>query len=149
MSTPAAPRPTLGAIAVVCHQDQVLLIQRKNPPNAGWWGFPGGHVEMGETALQAAQRELHEETGVQARPLEYLTNIDVLLRDEQESVTQQYLLTAVLCAYEGGTPEPADDALQACWLPVDGLQEQDLQLIDQVAEVAHMARARLARDRLA
>ena len=57
-------RPILGAIAVVYHRGEVLLIQRKTAPNAGWWGFPGGHVELGETAMEAARRELLEETGV-------------------------------------------------------------------------------------
>lgn len=144
MSSSIVSRPVLGAIAVVHHQGQVILIQRKTPPNAGWWGFPGGHVELGETAMQAAVRELHEETGVTARPLQYLTSIDVMLRDEIGVVQKQYLLTAVLCAYESGTPVPADDALQACWLPVADLENQGLQLIDQVVEVARMARNHLS-----
>jgi len=137
-------RPVLGAIAVVYHLGQVILIQRKTEPNAGWWGFPGGHVELGETAMQAAIRELFEETGVVARPLEYLTNIDVLLRDSVGAVQKQYLLTAVLCAYESGTPVPDDDALQASWIPVDEIEERGLELIDQVADVARLARQRQA-----
>ena len=62
-------RPLVGVIAVVCHRDRVVLVQRGKQPSAGMWGFPGGHLELGETALQAAARELHEETGVTALPL--------------------------------------------------------------------------------
>ncbi|MEQ3671761.1 NUDIX hydrolase [Pseudophaeobacter sp.] len=144
MSMIQPQRPVLGAIAVVYHLGQVILIQRKTEPNAGWWGFPGGHVELGETAMQAAIRELFEETGVVARPLEYLTNIDVLLRDSVGAVQKQYLLTAVLCAYESGTPVPDDDALQASWIPVDEIEERGLELIDQVADVARLARQKQA-----
>ncbi|MEL0438229.1 NUDIX hydrolase [Phycobacter sp. K97] len=140
-------RPALGALAVVCHRisghDSVILVQRRNSPNAGWWGFPGGHVEWGETALEAAARELHEETGVKARPVEYLTNVDVLLPSpDGNGLSHHFLLTAVLCDYIGGTPRPDDDALQADWVPVDSLPEAGLQLIDQVSEVALLARAR-------
>ena len=57
METTARPAlPRLGAIAVVLHQGKVLLVRRKNPPDAGLWGFPGGHVDAGETALDAAAR---------------------------------------------------------------------------------------------
>lgn len=144
MSLNPPARPVLGAIAVVYHLGQVILIQRKTAPNIGWWGFPGGHVEMGETALQAATRELFEETGVIARPLEYLTNVDVLLHDPVGMVQKQYLLTAVLCAYESGTPVPDDDALQACWLPVDEIENRGLALIDQVGDVARLAQRRMS-----
>ena len=45
------------------HQDaKYLLIQRGKAPNKGMWSFPGGSMEYGETALEAAQRELAEET---------------------------------------------------------------------------------------
>lgn len=144
MSLIQPARPVLGAIAVVYHKGHVILIQRNTEPNMGWWGFPGGHVELGETAMQAATRELREETSVIARPLDYLTNIDVLLRDEAGVVQKQYLLTAVLCAFESGTPAPNDDAQQACWLPVDELENQGLELIDQVVEVAQLAQRKMA-----
>jgi len=136
-------RPLVGAIAVVCHLDRVILVQRRNPPSACMWGFPGGHVELGETALQAAARELLEETGVTARPLEYLTNIDVILQDDLGEIERQYLLVAVLCEYLSGTPFPADDALQARWLAVNDLETCGLPLLDQITEVARMAQTRM------
>lgn len=57
--------PTQIAVAVVEHQNQFLIGQR--PPRAalaGLWEFPGGKVEIGETAEEAAVRECLEETGV-------------------------------------------------------------------------------------
>ncbi|OED46254.1 NUDIX hydrolase [Leisingera sp. S232] len=147
MRTADSPaRPVLGTIAVVCRhfggQDHVILVQRGKEPKAGWWGFPGGHVEMGETAMQAAARELMEETGVAATPLEYLTNVDVISRDATEAVQRQYLLTVVLCEHQGGEPVPADDAEQAEWVPVAEIESRGLQLLDQVGEVARLAQAR-------
>jgi len=113
--------PRLGAIAVVHHQRKFLLVQRKKAPNAGTWGFPGGHVELGETALSAAARELREETGVVANPLRYLTNIDVVARDTAGAITHHYLLAAVLCGYQSGTPVAADDASDAGWFSPEAL----------------------------
>ena len=140
MTPPEVPlRPVLGAIAVVLRAGSVLLVQRRTPPNVGSCGFPGGHVELGETAKQAAVRELAEETGVRAEALEYLTNVDVLLHNETGHVTRQYLLTAVLCHYLEGTPMAADDAADARWVALSDLEGAGYQLIDQVAEVAHLA----------
>lgn len=57
-----------AAVAVLQRPDgQVLLGQRpEGKPWAGWWEFPGGKIEEGESALQALQRELHEELGTEA-----------------------------------------------------------------------------------
>ena len=131
--------PRLAALAVVLRDDQVLLVQRRNPPDAGLWGFPGGHVEPGETALAAAARELAEETGVIARPLAYLDNIDVIERDAGGALRFHFLLAAVLCAYVSGQPVAADDALDAGWWPVDAVIAGGLPQSASVAAVLRRA----------
>ncbi|HWL55297.1 MAG TPA: NUDIX hydrolase [Paracoccus sp. (in: a-proteobacteria)] len=110
--------PRLAALAVTLDGDRVLLVQRRNPPDAGLWGFPGGHVEPGETALDAAARELAEETGVIATPRAYLDNIDLIERGADGALRFHFLLTAVLCDYVSGEPVAADDALDAGWFPL-------------------------------
>jgi 8-oxo-dGTP diphosphatase len=112
-ATPPVPR--LGAIAVVLHQDRVLLVRRKKPPDAGLWGFPGGHVEAGETALAAAARELAEETGVMSHPVRYLTNLDIIRHDKDGALQFHFLLAVVQCDYVSGTPVAADDVSDAGW----------------------------------
>jgi 8-oxo-dGTP diphosphatase len=54
------------AVAVILRRDgAVLLAQRMaGTPYAGYWEFPGGKLEPGETAVQALRRELNEELGI-------------------------------------------------------------------------------------
>ncbi len=53
---------SFGIIPIGCRGTEVrcLLIQH----HAGHWGFPKGHAEAGETALETACREFEEETGI-------------------------------------------------------------------------------------
>jgi 8-oxo-dGTP pyrophosphatase MutT (NUDIX family) len=51
---------SFSAGGVVCCQEQVLLVCE----NGNFWGFPKGQIEAGETAVQAAKREIIEETGL-------------------------------------------------------------------------------------
>ncbi|TJW46991.1 MAG: NUDIX domain-containing protein, partial [Mesorhizobium sp.] len=66
-------RQTIPAVSVaIIRGETVLLVKRARPPSQGFYAFPGGKVEAGETLEQAARRELLEETGLRAhsyRPL--------------------------------------------------------------------------------
>jgi 8-oxo-dGTP diphosphatase len=57
----------LVAAAVIVRRDgKFLLAQRPaGKPYAGYWEFPGGKVEAGESAAHALARELHEELGIE------------------------------------------------------------------------------------
>jgi 8-oxo-dGTP pyrophosphatase MutT (NUDIX family) len=51
-------------------RDAVLLLHEPSRPDrAGWWYTPGGELDPGETELEAARRELLEETGIAAARL--------------------------------------------------------------------------------
>ncbi|MCK5122476.1 MAG: NUDIX hydrolase [Methylococcales bacterium] len=66
---------THGAQVAVWVDNNVLLIRNSYRPE---YGFPGGHINSNETAIQAAVRELQEETGIVVTPeqlqqTEYIT----------------------------------------------------------------------------
>lgn len=131
--------PRLAALAVVVRDSRVLLVQRRNEPDAGLWGFPGGHVDLGETALEAAVRELHEETGVIAQPLRYLTNVDIIVHDSIGKITFHFLLAAVLCEYISGEPAADDDVSDAGWWDVADVLVGRIQCSKHVDTVLEMA----------
>ena len=56
---------------------QYALVQRANEPNRGLWSLPGGKIELGETTLAAAKRELFEETGLKGNTIAKETSLDI------------------------------------------------------------------------
>lgn len=55
----------VAAGILINEQGDLLLAQRpEGKPWAGWWEFPGGKIEAGETVAQALKRELQEELGI-------------------------------------------------------------------------------------
>src|SRR5436309_15104173 len=109
-------RPIVAVLAVVLRADKALIVQRAQQPNAGRWGFPGGVLELGETAGEGAMRELAEETGIVAKPAGVLDVHDAITRDAEGRVQFHYLLIAVRGIWQSGEGEPADDAAACAWV---------------------------------
>lgn len=105
---PAQQLPRLGASACVWKDGKVLLIQRAKPP-AGLWSLPGGHVETGETAIEAANRELLEETGVAA-------NLTELIGVYEITRPNHYAITCYCGFWRSGQATAASDALAVKWV---------------------------------
>jgi ADP-ribose pyrophosphatase YjhB (NUDIX family) len=132
-------RPVAGAIAVVMRARDLLLVQRRNPPDAGLWGYPGGKIESGETIMDAAVRELREETGVLGRARRLLTPFDVLRYDAGGELTGHFILLPVLCDWVSGTPAAASDALAADWFSIARLEKSPQILSEHVLALANHA----------
>lgn len=98
----------------------VLLIRRGNEPFAGRWALPGGFVEIGEGLVEAARRELVEETGVDLGRvhLEQIATYGDPLRDPRQRVVSVAYLAV---APDLGEPSAGDDAAAADWVAVPGL----------------------------
>lgn len=56
----------IGVNAILCRDGKILLGKRKGAYGEGTWGLPGGHLEFQEKLVDAARRELLEETGITA-----------------------------------------------------------------------------------
>ena len=84
---------SVAVCVVLQHDVPALLITRRAPTlrsHAGQWALPGGRRDTGESAVDAALRELREETGVEVAPSAVLGLLD-------DYVTRSgYLMTPVV-----------------------------------------------------
>lgn len=62
-----AKRYKVVASCVVIRRGQLLLVRQGRGHQRGNWNLPGGKMDVGETVLEAAMRETHEETGLRVR----------------------------------------------------------------------------------
>ncbi len=110
--------PRVGASAAIFRGDEILLIQRGKGAFTGLWSLPGGHVEPGERAADAACREVREETGVEAVIDALVTVHDVIHRDEAGVLRAHYLLTVYVGRWQSGEAAPASDSRAAQFFPL-------------------------------
>src|SRR5262245_17504783 len=103
------------SVALVCG-DRVLLVRRGRAPSFGLYAFPGGRVEPGETAEQAARRELFEETGLVAGRLALYR--EFLIGEEPA----RFRLQVFTGTHEGGEPRAGDDADEAGWCSLGDME---------------------------
>ena len=132
-------RPFVGVGVVVLKEDNVLLIRRGRPPRLGEWSLPGGAQSVGETVQVTARREVLEETGVSIQNPQFLEVVDSIIKDEDGHVKFHYTLIDYWANWESGTPEGADDAQHAEWVPFQKLGE--LGLWTKTVEVIEKARS--------
>lgn len=118
------PRPAYTADIILFRyrekQLQTLLIKRKDDPFKNLWAYPGGFVDEGETAIQAAYRELKEETGLDKLQLHTLFTDSELERDPRG-----WTISSV---FYGFAPRYAkatagDDASEVHWFNVKEIPE--------------------------
>lgn len=109
----------IPAAGVVCLRgDEVLLIRRGTMPRLGEWSLPGGRIEPGERAADAAMRELVEETGVLARLVGLVDVVDGFFPPDHH-----YVLVDYAALWISGDPRAGDDAAEAAFHPLAAIDD--------------------------
>lgn len=133
---PHTVHPVAAVLGVIVHESRILLVRRSNPPDAGFWGFPGGKIEAGETLEQAAIREVKEETGLRVICLAKAVPLEAFDYDAAGELRYHYLLIPVICAWQGGEPIAASDVFDARWFNTADLRSGDFSFSKDVVELA-------------
>lgn len=118
------PHPSVTTDCVIFGFDgnvvKVLLIERDGEPYKGCWAFPGGFLEMEESAEEGAKRELMEETGLATAFVKQFHAFSDPDRDPRERVlTIAYYSLVRLSEVKG-----MDDAAQAKWFALNEMPEK-------------------------
>jgi 8-oxo-dGTP diphosphatase len=116
----AAVTVDIALFSKVENRDYVLLIRRDRPPFEGCWAFPGGFIEMDETLMESALRELEEETGLKGVTLKQFNAYGDPGRDPRHrTITIAFIgVCESLPAVTG-----MDDAREAAWHSIDAIPQ--------------------------
>ncbi|MDB5171852.1 MAG: hypothetical protein JWO87_3713 [Phycisphaerales bacterium] len=120
-------------IAVIHASGKVLICQRRKDDSfGGYWEFPGGKLERGETPTQCLARELREELAIEVDATETFPPI------EHDYSTARVRLLPYLCTLISGEPRPLA-AQQLEWVESPRLRDYrfpsaNAVLIEQIIE---------------
>ena len=109
------PIPAIAVSAIILDADKrVLLVRRGQAPAMNLWHAPGGKLEPGEGVVQACQREIREETGIQG-----IRVVSLIAVVERRVEGFHYVILDFLAELPGQiTPDPVagDDVTDAQWI---------------------------------
>ena len=123
---PAAPKANSIVVAVTAavrnHRGELLLIERTDN---GLWALPGGGQDLGESVVEAAQREVREETGIDVQ----ITGLSGIYSDPRHviaydngEVRQEFSL-CFHATLVGGELRSSSESREARWISPDSLQD--------------------------
>src|SRR6267378_6857883 len=99
----------LSAGGVVVRGDEVVVIvpARRASDGSRVLALPKGHIDAGESTLQAAQREVREETGILAEPVRELGEAHYWYRRDGQTIPKS--VSFYLFSYVDGDTADHDD----------------------------------------
>lgn len=119
-------KPIVGVGVLIQEDDRYLLIKRAAEPDAGLWSVPGGLVELGERAKEAAKREALEETGLEVEVVGVLGVVDKIVEGDGNRIKFHFVIVDYLAHPVGGSLEAASDALDAKWVRSKDFQDYEM-----------------------
>jgi 8-oxo-dGTP diphosphatase len=119
-------RPYLAVSVAVWRGTRALLVRRARPPFAAIWSFPGGLVETGEKLVEAAAREVREETGLDVEIGAPIDRAEVIRHDGDGRVERHYVIIVFAGRYISGEARAGDDADAVDWVDLSEVGHYEL-----------------------
>ena len=136
-------RPYLAVSAAIIRDGKVLVVRRARQPALGIFTLPGGGVETGETLMQAATREVREETSMDIEPVALAGHREAIVRDAQGRVERHFVILCFAARWLSGEPALNEELDDARWLAPAALSS--LRTTEGLAEIVAAAIERLDR----
>ncbi len=131
--------PIPAASIAVFRDGKVLLALRARPRR---WSLPGGRIEPGETAEQAALRELREEVGVEAEIVAPAGEREAVWRDRNGATVARFHIRAFAARWRAGEPKTSIEAVEVRWVEPDKVGE--IETTEGLAEIVAAAWQRVS-----
>ena len=113
-----------SAVLILGPDGQALFIRRARDPGKDKLALPGGFIDRGETAENAALREVREEAGVRLDGVEFLVSFPNLYTYRAvEYPVVDLFFTARVASRKASA---LDDVTEIVWAPPNSLREEDL-----------------------
>jgi 8-oxo-dGTP diphosphatase len=91
-------RPKVGVGVMIWKDGKVLIGDRTSDNGKGYYSFPGGHLEMGESVEECAIRETKEETGIEIKNIRFLNITNT------PNQSRHYITIGIQADWKSGTP---------------------------------------------
>jgi 8-oxo-dGTP diphosphatase len=135
-------RPFLAVSAAIFRNGKVLVVRRARKPALNLYTLPGGAVEAGETLVEAAIREVREETSLSIEPVALAGHREVIARDDKGKVERHFVILCFASRWLAGEPMLSDELDDSRW--VDPSELGNYRTTDGLAEIVTTAATLLA-----
>ncbi len=135
-------RPFLAVSAAIFRNGKVLVVRRARKPALNLYTLPGGAVEAGETLVEAAIREVREETSLSIKPVALAGHREVIARDDAGKVERHFVIMCFASRWLSGEPVLSDELDDSRW--VDPSELGNYRTTDGLAEIVTTAATLLA-----
>lgn len=119
-------RPIIGVGGIIFHDNSVLLVKRAQAPGIGKWSLPGGAVELGETLVDALNREIYEEVSIKIEIRGFVRLLDRILYDRENRIQFHYVIADYWGRLVSGRPKAASDISDARFVGIDQAQKMGI-----------------------
>jgi 8-oxo-dGTP pyrophosphatase MutT (NUDIX family) len=116
---------------------RILVMKTKNLKDEDVWTFPKGHIEKGESAEEAALREVREETGYDCEPLRLIKETVYWFKREKQPIKKNVKWFLMKPLAKSGKPDK--EILRTAWVTPERAKktlsyESDRKMVDIINE---------------